>query len=194
MNMFCITSSLQKLVQIDEYNYVNGLLTLHSHETTNKDPYTGSADGFEEPPPRCRHKSLFPIIELFLSWECNSRPQDYIRIRREFSSPDSKFHFLCPFFKLYMRNHFAFRIRQGCLNKVQQPVIFLFDLFCKAVIFRLCLIQHRCEHLFKCRHPSAERKIDNQCNRYQVPIFRYQVPILSIPFPQHLSIFHIFCF
>jgi len=30
INMFCITSSLQNLVQIDEYYFVNGLLTLHS--------------------------------------------------------------------------------------------------------------------------------------------------------------------
>ncbi|SCP96120.1 hypothetical protein SAMN05421730_1003204 [Anaerobium acetethylicum] len=30
INMFCITSSLLKLVQIDEYYFVNGLLTHHS--------------------------------------------------------------------------------------------------------------------------------------------------------------------
>ncbi|SCP96003.1 hypothetical protein SAMN05421730_1003104 [Anaerobium acetethylicum] len=29
MNMFCITSAFTKPVQIDEYNFVNGLLTLY---------------------------------------------------------------------------------------------------------------------------------------------------------------------
>ncbi|SCP96557.1 hypothetical protein SAMN05421730_100584 [Anaerobium acetethylicum] len=32
INMFCITFSFSKPVQINESNYVNGLLTLHSYK------------------------------------------------------------------------------------------------------------------------------------------------------------------